>query len=60
MHHCLYISEVLGRIFKFVHIGIQLYQGHEEGKKTLAFLARTCHLFSSPALDVLWRDLYSP
>ena len=60
MHHCLYISEVLYLIFKFVRqCDVQLHQGPPVGKKTLASLARTCHLFSSPALDVLWQDLYS-
>jgi hypothetical protein len=57
MHHCLYISEVLNLIFQFVDV--QLHQGPQVCKKTLASLARTCHLFSSPALDVLWHDLYS-
>lgn len=60
MHHCLYVSEVLYIIFKFVRHGdIQLHLGPQVGKKTLASLARTCHLFSAPALDVLWHDLYS-
>ena len=60
MHHCLYISEVLYLIFKFVRqCDVQLHQGLQVGKKTLASLARICHLFSSPALDVLWHDLYS-
>ncbi|KAI9464354.1 hypothetical protein HD554DRAFT_1266538 [Boletus coccyginus] len=60
MHHCLYISEVLNLIFKFAgHRDVQHHQGRQEGKKTLASLARTCRLFSSPALDALWHDLYS-
>ena len=60
MHHCLYISEVLNLIFESVtHCDVQLYQGPQVSKKTLASLARTCHLFSSPALDILWHDLYS-
>ena len=60
MHHCLYISEVLNLIFNFVgHCDVQLHQGPQVGRKTLASLARTCHLFSSPALDVLWHELYS-
>jgi hypothetical protein len=60
MHHCLYISEVLNLIFKFVrHCDVQFHQGPRMGQKTLASLARTCHVFSSPALDVLWHDLYS-
>ncbi|KAF8553691.1 hypothetical protein OG21DRAFT_1207014 [Imleria badia] len=60
MHHSLYISEVLGLIFWFVrHWDDQPYQGTRVGKKTLASLARTCHLFSSPALDALWHDLDS-
>ena len=59
MHHCLYISEVLSGIFKFVSYDDQLQQGHRVGKKTLVSLARTCHVFNSPALDALWHDLNS-
>ncbi|KAH0832317.1 hypothetical protein J3R83DRAFT_13325 [Lanmaoa asiatica] len=60
MHHCLYISEVLNLIFESVRCwDDQSHRGPQAGKKTLASLARTCHLFSSPALDVLWHDLYS-
>lgn len=59
MHHCLYISEVLSLIFEFIGYWDDQFQGPQAGKRTLASLARTCHLFSSPALDVLWHDLYS-
>lgn len=60
MHHSLYISEVLDLIFGFVrHWDDHFHQGPLAGKKTLASLARTCHLFSSPALDALWHDLCS-
>lgn len=61
MHHCLYISEVLNLIFESIRYWDDQFQrGRPQvGKKTLASLARTCHLFSSPALDVLWHDLYS-
>ncbi|KAG8214868.1 hypothetical protein J3R82DRAFT_10035 [Butyriboletus roseoflavus] len=60
MHHCLYISEVLGLIFESVRYwDDQCQREPQVGKKTLASLARTCHLFSPPALDILWHDLYS-
>lgn len=60
MHHCLYISEVLSLIFEFIgYWDDHLQRGPHIGKKTLASLARTCHSFSSPALDALWHDLYS-
>ena len=60
MHHCLYISEVLNLIFESVRCwDDQCQRGPQVGKKTLASLARTCHSFSSPALDYLWHDLYS-
>ncbi|KAF8133293.1 hypothetical protein EV363DRAFT_51061 [Boletus edulis] len=35
----------------------EFFHGSRVGRKTLASLARTCLLFSSPALDVLWHDL---
>ncbi|KAF8133280.1 hypothetical protein EV363DRAFT_1397519 [Boletus edulis] len=62
MHHCLCISEVLILILQFAkHSDDPLSRGPGMAKnlKTLASLARTCHLFSSPALDVLWDDLDS-
>ena len=60
MHHCLYIPELLHLVFEFIgHSEDHLHRGSQVGRKTLASLARTCHLFSSPALDVLWHDLYS-
>lgn len=56
MHHCLSIPEVLTLIFKSVG-----YQGQNSQicRTTLAALARTCHVFSSPALDILWHELPS-
>ncbi|KAF8423721.1 hypothetical protein L210DRAFT_3653804 [Boletus edulis BED1] len=35
----------------------EFFHGSRVGRKTLASLARTCLLFSSPALDILWHDL---
>lgn len=29
------------------------------GRRSLSRFARTCHAFSGPALDILWRDLDS-
>ncbi|KAG6379294.1 hypothetical protein JVT61DRAFT_11749 [Boletus reticuloceps] len=59
MHHCLCISEVLnpGNLQFVKHWDDPLSRGPGMAKKTLASLIRTCHLFSSPALDVLWDDL---
>ncbi|KAG6372541.1 hypothetical protein JVT61DRAFT_7650 [Boletus reticuloceps] len=60
MHHCLHISEVLSLIFQFIrHSHNPRYRRPSVAKKTLVSLARTCHLFSSPALDALWHDLDS-
>ncbi|KII93116.1 hypothetical protein PLICRDRAFT_380502 [Plicaturopsis crispa FD-325 SS-3] len=46
MHRCLMILDVLLMIFESLDLS----------KRDLARLARTCKLFCSPALDVLWRD----
>ena len=46
--HCLEIPEIL------IHILEHIYVSHK-GRSALAKLARTCKLFSGPALDVLWR-----
>ena len=60
MHHALRISEVLSVIFEFIrHYDDQVYRGPRVGARTLASLARTCYLFSSPALDTLWQELHS-
>ncbi|KDQ62058.1 hypothetical protein JAAARDRAFT_29959 [Jaapia argillacea MUCL 33604] len=49
MHRCLQVPEILSLIF------LQVEQ-EPGGKKTLAALARTCHAFHDPALDVLWYE----
>ncbi|EGN94131.1 hypothetical protein SERLA73DRAFT_188726 [Serpula lacrymans var. lacrymans S7.3] len=48
MHSCLCITEILEEIFE--HAFAAKY-----GSSTLAVLARTCRVFSEPALDILWR-----
>ncbi|KAF8428489.1 hypothetical protein L210DRAFT_3419307 [Boletus edulis BED1] len=45
MHRALEIQEILLNIFEW------------ERRDTLASLARTCHAFEEPALDLLWRVL---
>lgn len=48
MPQCLEIPEILFHILDHVYLS-------DKGRSDLARLARTCKLFSSPALDVLWR-----
>ncbi|KAF7358900.1 hypothetical protein MSAN_01230300 [Mycena sanguinolenta] len=47
MHHCLSISELVENICNNL-------QGVEQGRRTLAALARTCRSFHDPALNCLW------
>lgn len=47
MHHALFISEVFREICGMMD------------QSSLPAVARTCHALYDPALDELWRDLYS-
>ncbi|KAG6370631.1 hypothetical protein JVT61DRAFT_11259 [Boletus reticuloceps] len=47
MHRALEIQEILLNIFEW----------ERRDTSTLASLARTCHVFKEPALDLLWREL---
>lgn len=49
MHSCLLLNEILSVIFEHFFVTADA--------STLAALARTCHTFTEPALDVLWREL---
>ncbi|KAG6381572.1 hypothetical protein JVT61DRAFT_166 [Boletus reticuloceps] len=67
MHNALLISEVLGYIVDHLAEGTTLLspglyppQDYDKaGRQALAVLARTCRAFSEPALDAVWRRLYS-
>ncbi|KII86185.1 hypothetical protein PLICRDRAFT_43766 [Plicaturopsis crispa FD-325 SS-3] len=54
MHHCLQIGEILSQVCSALLDG-----DGAAGLKSLARLARTCHTFSDPALDILWHTLPS-
>jgi hypothetical protein len=54
MHHCLSILEILDLICDNLD-GSMSVPGPSPRLRTLANLARTCTLFSEPALDALWR-----
>ncbi|EGO04127.1 hypothetical protein SERLA73DRAFT_69903 [Serpula lacrymans var. lacrymans S7.3] len=60
MHKCLLVPDILSIIFK--HILPEDPDSAEaledDWQRSLAVLARTCRLFSDPALDVLWADLH--
>ncbi|EGO21425.1 hypothetical protein SERLADRAFT_441776 [Serpula lacrymans var. lacrymans S7.9] len=68
MHRCLRLTEILTLIFSFKYatsyseLEPPVFQEIKERddalhKRTLASLARTCKLFSGPALDALWGEL---
>nr|GAT53564.1 predicted protein [Mycena chlorophos] len=52
MHHCLYIAEVLDRIFDYLPPDY-----YPSNRRTLAALARTCKAFTEPASRKLWHTL---
>ncbi|KAH6903301.1 hypothetical protein BKA70DRAFT_1404272 [Coprinopsis sp. MPI-PUGE-AT-0042] len=56
MHQCLKVDEILHNIFQQVFAD----EAHENDSKspTVAALARTCIIFSNPALNILWYELY--
>jgi hypothetical protein len=54
MHRCLSILEILDLICDNLDVSISV-AGPSPRLRTLANLARTCTLFSGPALDALWR-----
>jgi len=58
MHHCLEISEILLLILEFITPPNETYPwlGIRASIKTYAALAITCHMFSEPALDFMWRN----
>ncbi|KAF8120812.1 hypothetical protein EV363DRAFT_1278502 [Boletus edulis] len=53
MHPALQIQEILLNIF-----GHCFPPGGWEATADLAALARTCHAFKDPALDILWEELF--
>lgn len=67
VHHALFVPEIVRLIFGFVQawdeenpagecIGFVTATG---GKRSLAYLARTCRFFHEPAIDALWMNLES-
>ncbi|KII95061.1 hypothetical protein PLICRDRAFT_169754 [Plicaturopsis crispa FD-325 SS-3] len=57
MHNCLTVPEILAMIFDIV-AGEPTFRRTLDGPyRDLAVLARTCKLFSAPALDLLWHTL---
>ena len=64
MPACLYITEVIGEIFRSLDeyaydeaIPTVVIHRNEACLRALAVLARTCKTFQEPALNVLWRDI---
>ncbi|OJA15142.1 hypothetical protein AZE42_04693 [Rhizopogon vesiculosus] len=55
MHICLLPLDILLDIFETIYDPIQ----RRDSLATIAALARTCKEFKEPALDSLWRDIYS-
>ncbi|TFK32394.1 hypothetical protein BDQ12DRAFT_502547 [Crucibulum laeve] len=51
MHSCLMTEDILVTILQWVH------DDSNDGKRTLAILARTCKTFKEIALDILWREI---
>ncbi|KAI6014659.1 hypothetical protein EDC04DRAFT_2904035 [Pisolithus marmoratus] len=66
-HRALSVPEIVRLIFGFVQAWDAESPAGEcigsviptEGKKSLAYLARTCHFFHEPAIDALWTNLES-
>ncbi|KAH7908702.1 hypothetical protein BJ138DRAFT_1012232 [Hygrophoropsis aurantiaca] len=62
MHRCLLVNEILAQI---IHLLIHTPQDERSihrpwvNRQDIARLARTCHLFKEPALDILWNRLGS-
>ncbi|KAF8548445.1 hypothetical protein OG21DRAFT_761611 [Imleria badia] len=58
MHHALHIQDILSNIFGHCFPTAPLWnRDRRRSTATLAVLARTCHEFKEPALDVLWSEL---
>lgn len=58
----LLVSELFHCILDCLSVSLSLperYPAKLEERRTLAALARTCHAFSEPSLDRLWRRLGS-
>lgn len=66
-HRALLVPEIVRLIFGFVQAWDEENPAGEcigfitqtEGKRSLAYLARTCHFFHEPAIDALWMNLES-
>lgn len=59
MHPCLRIEEILASIFEVVlcDVGTRL---KTYDKRSVLALVKTCRTFNIPALQVLWKNLFSP
>lgn len=61
MHHCLYIEDIVASIFEFVLYDVcSRYRKGSYDKRSILALVKTCRTFSVPALQVLWKNLFSP
>ncbi|KDR76894.1 hypothetical protein GALMADRAFT_418285 [Galerina marginata CBS 339.88] len=58
MHHCFQIQEILMIIFEFV-ISVPDSEPSVDRRSIVALL-KTCRTFNGPAVQILWRELYSP
>ncbi|KAF8961417.1 hypothetical protein BDZ97DRAFT_1211068 [Flammula alnicola] len=59
MHHCLQIPEILVSIFELVLNDTWNRKPVLDRQSVLA-LVKTCRTFNGPALQLLWRNLYTP
>ena len=58
MHHCLQIEEILASIFEFVLTDVGNQKTYD--RRSVLALVKTCRTFNIPALQVLWKNLFSP
>jgi hypothetical protein len=58
MHHCFHIEEILASIFEFVLTDVGNQKTYD--KRSVLALVKTCRTFNGPALQVLWKNLFSP
>ena len=58
MHQCLQIEEILASIFEFVLSDVGTRKMYD--KRSVLAVVKTCRTFNTPALQVLWKNLFSP
>ncbi|KDR76895.1 hypothetical protein GALMADRAFT_418286 [Galerina marginata CBS 339.88] len=59
MHHCFQIQEILVIIFEFVVSNVENNKATLDRQSIVALL-KTCRTFNGPAVQILWRELYTP